>query len=99
MIKIGFLQQDQFDEIDAYCVSRKQIIILVLIMNFYKAALGVIKNGAPLVKVTSLPVCEEIIRIKSKYKNDEVDKIDEVKANLENQMGELQRMYRKVGAV
>jgi V/A-type H+/Na+-transporting ATPase subunit A len=99
MIKIGFLQQDQFDEIDAYCVSRKQIIILVLIMNFYKAALGVIKNGAPLVKVTSLPVCEEIVRIKSKYKNDEVDKIDQVKANLENQMGELQRLYRKVGAV
>jgi V/A-type H+-transporting ATPase subunit A len=99
MIKNGFLQQDQFEEVDAYCVSKKQIIILVLIMNFYKMALDVIKNGAPLVNVTSLPVCDEIVRIKSQYTNEEVDKIQEVKVHLESQMGELQRLYRKAGAV
>lgn len=99
MVKNGFLQQDQFDEVDAYCVSRKQIMILVLMMNFYKMALDVIKNGAPLVNVTSLPVCDEIVRIKSQYTNEEVDKIQEVKIHLENQMGELQRLYRKAGAV
>jgi V/A-type H+/Na+-transporting ATPase subunit A len=99
MIKNGFLQQDQLEEIDAYCVSKKQIIILVLIMNFYKAALAVIKDGAPLVNVTTLPVCNEIVRIKSQYTNEEADKIQEVKIHLENQMGELQRLYRKAGAV
>ncbi|MFA6856215.1 MAG: V-type ATP synthase subunit A [Treponema sp.] len=99
MIKNGFLQQDQLEEVDAYCVSQKQIIILVLIMNFYKAALAVIKNGAPLVNVTTLPVCNEIVRIKSQYTNEEVDKIQEVRIHLENQMGELQRLYRKAGAV
>jgi V/A-type H+/Na+-transporting ATPase subunit A len=99
MIKNGFLQQDAFDEVDCFCVSKKQIIILVLMMNFYKMALGVIKNGAPLVNVTSLPVCDEIVRIKSQYTNENVDKIEEVKVHLENQMGELQRLYRKVGAV
>jgi V/A-type H+/Na+-transporting ATPase subunit A len=99
MIKNGFLQQDQFEEVDAYCVSQKQIIILVLIMNFYKMALDVIKNGAPLVNVTGLPVCNEIVRIKSQYSNEAVDKIQEVKIHLDNQMGELQRLYRKVGVV
>jgi V/A-type H+/Na+-transporting ATPase subunit A len=98
MIKNGFLQQDQFDDVDAYCVSKKQIIILMLMMSFYNKALAVIKNGAPLMKVTALPVCDEIVRIKSQYKNEDTDKIEEVKVRLDSQMGELERLYRRTGA-
>ena len=99
MIKNGFLQQDQFDEIDAYCVSKKQIAILVLIMDYYSSALALVKSGAPLVKLTGLPVREEIMRIKSKYTNDEADKIQDVKMHLENQLDELRRLYRRTGSV
>ncbi|WP_180485752.1 V-type ATP synthase subunit A [Treponema socranskii] len=99
MIKNGFLQQDQFDEIDAYCVSKKQIAILVLIMDYYSEALALVKSGAPLVKLTGLPVREEIMRIKSKYTNDEADKIQDVKVHLENQLDELRRLYRRTGSV
>jgi len=95
MIKNGFLQQDQFEKIDAYCVSEKQIRILVLIMSFYKMALDVIKKGAPLLKVTELPVREEIVRIKMTYSNDQVGKIQDVKDHLEKQVGDLERMYRR----
>ena len=44
-------------------------------MDYYSSALALIKSGAPLVKLTGLPVREEIMRIKSKYTNDEADKI------------------------
>ncbi|MCR5290427.1 MAG: V-type ATP synthase subunit A [Treponema sp.] len=98
MIKNGFLQQDQFDKIDAYCVSEKQIAILVLIMEFYRRALAVIKNGAPLVRVVGLPVKEEIVRIKSSVANDKLDEIKTVEGHLDEQIGELERTYTKVGA-
>ncbi len=99
MVKNGFLQQDQFDAVDAYCISEKQIAILVIIMDFYRRALAVIKEGAPLVRINSLPVKEEIVRIKSLITNDKVADIKIVEGHLDEQMGELERTYRKAGAV
>ena len=96
MIKNGFLQQDQFDKIDAYCIAEKQIQILVLMMKFYDRALSVIKAGAPLVKIVTLPVREEIVRLKGLVKNDELEKIKETEGHLEDQIGTLERLYRKV---
>lgn len=99
MIKNGFLQQNAFDDIDKYCSSEKQILILELMMEFYRRALAVIKNGALLPKVISLPVCEELVRIKTAYRNDEIDKIQEVRGHLDSQLGELERLYIKAAAV
>ena len=93
MIKNGFLQQNAYDDIDKYCSPEKQISILELIMDYFKLALACIKAGAPLVKVASLPVCDEIVRIKMVYRNDEMDKIEKVRDNLHAQIGEVERTY------
>ena len=93
MIKNGFLQQNAYDDIDKYCSPEKQIAILELIMDYFKLALACIKAGAPLVKVASLPVCDEIVRIKMVYRNDEIDKIEKVRDNLHAQIGEIERTY------
>lgn len=93
MIKNGFLQQNAYDDIDKYCSPEKQIAILELIMDYFKLALACIKAGAPLVKVSSLPVCDEIVRIKMVYRNDEMDKIEKVRDNLHAQIGEIERTY------
>ncbi len=93
MIKNGFLQQNAFDDIDKYCSIEKQIIILDLIMEYYRRGLNCIKAGALLPSVATLPVCDELIRIKTTYKNDELDKIQAVRNNLDVQMGELERTY------
>lgn len=93
MIKNGFLQQNAFDDIDMYCSSAKQIAILELMMEFYKRALAVIKAGAPIGQVTKISACDEIVRIKMVYKNEELDKIQEVKNRLDMQMSEIEHMY------
>ena len=93
MIKNGFLQQSAFDELDKYCSTDKQIVILDLIMQFYDRARAVIAKGAPLPQVTALSVREEIIRIKTTYSNEDVNKIQTVKDHLDSQMGELERMF------
>ena len=93
MIKNGFLQQNAFDDIDMYCSSAKQIAILELMMEFYKRALAVIKAGAPIGQVTKISACDEIVRIKMVYKNEELDKSQEVKDRLDMQMSEIEHMY------
>ena len=95
MIKNGFLQQSAFDAVDVYSVPEKQIEILVLMMAFYKRALAVIKQGAPLLKVNALPVREEIVRIKSTVPNDKLEMVKDIEGHLDAQMGELERMYKR----
>lgn len=99
MLKNGFLQQNAFDKIDAYCGVEKQIKILVLIMKFYERALGVIKAGAPLAKVVSLSCREKIVRIKLVIANNEMSRITEIENILEEEFGALERVYNSREAV
>ena len=95
MIKNGFLQQSAFDSVDVYSVPEKQIAILLLIMRFYERGLSVIKAGAPLPTVTSLPVKDEIVRLKSSVPNDKLEMIKETESHLDEQIGNLERQYRR----
>ncbi|MBQ0039413.1 MAG: V-type ATP synthase subunit A [Treponema sp.] len=97
MIKNGFLQQNAFDDIDAYSVPEKQLDILLLIMDFYSHALSLVKNGCPLMKISELPVRNEIIRAKSTVPNDKLEMLKTIRSHLDDQMMELDRMYRKEG--
>ncbi len=96
MIKNGFLQQSAFDPVDVYSVPEKQILILQLMVDFYKKAEQLIKNGAPLLKITSLTVREEIIRIKTTIGNDELDKIIAIEKRMNDEFSAIERMYKKV---
>ncbi|MEE1211521.1 MAG: V-type ATP synthase subunit A [Treponema sp.] len=99
MIKNGFLQQNAFDDVDMYCSTDKQIKILEFMMNFYRRAVTVIKSGCPLAKVISLPVADEIVRIKYSVPNDNMEKIADIKSHFDEQFGELENVYSKTGAV
>jgi len=95
MIKNGFLQQNAFDDVDKYCSTDKQILILQLIMEYYKRAVECIKKGALLQNVANLPVCDEIVRIKMVYKNEELDKVQEIKTRLDSQLGDVERLFSR----
>ena len=99
MIKNGFLQQNAFDEIDVYSVPEKQIQILQLMIQFYRRAISVIKQGCPLIKINSLACKEEIIRLKTSVPNDKLEMIKEVENRFENEFGNLERLYRKVETI
>ena len=95
MIKNGFLQQSAFDEIDVYSVPEKQIQILLLMMEFYERGLAVIKAGAPLLKVSSMAVKDEIVRLKTTVPNDHLEMIKETESHFEQEMAELERFYNR----
>jgi len=94
IIKNGFLQQNSFDEVDMYCVPMKQIRLLELIMEFYDRANTCIKLGAPLLKITSLSIREDLSRLKSKVKNDEPGGFAEFEQEMKADLDMLERGYR-----
>ena len=98
MIKNGFLQQNAFDNVDMYCSSEKQIMIIQLIMDFYKRALALVKSGCPLVKINSMAAADEIVRIKMVVPNDRLEQISEIRGRMNSQFAELESIYSKASA-
>jgi V/A-type H+/Na+-transporting ATPase subunit A len=96
MIKNGFLQQSSFDEIDMYSTPAKQVLLLKIIMEFYERCLAMIKRGAPLIKINSLPCKEKVVRLKSTVANGDMDGLEAAAIEMSDQLDELERAYRGV---
>jgi len=94
MVKAGFLQQNSFDPVDAYSTPDKQVLILSLIMEFHERALDIIKRGAPIVKVASLAVREELLRARSAIGNADVAGFQALRSRLQAAFEELASRYR-----
>jgi V/A-type H+-transporting ATPase subunit A len=105
IIKNGFLQQNSFDEVDMYCAPPKQVRLLELIMEFHERSQTCIKLGAPLFKITSLSLREDLSRLKSSVKinNSEVGSLadggiggafDEFEKTMRDGLDEVERSCR-----
>ncbi|MHB9295674.1 V-type ATP synthase alpha chain [Pillotina sp. SPG140] len=94
IIKNGFLQQNSFDDIDMYCVPAKQVRLLELIMEFHNRASLCIKLGAPLMKLTDLPIRERLARLKSEIPNDHVEALSAFEQEMRSSLEELERTYK-----
>jgi V/A-type H+-transporting ATPase subunit A len=94
LLREGFLQQNALDEVDAYSTVEKQIRMLSLILHFHSRAQRVIKRNAPVVVIHDLPVVNTLIRMKTLVANDQLDKLDEVRKEIDAQMDQLETEYR-----
>ena len=64
MVKEDFLRQSAYHPVDSYCPGEKTYQMLRLILKFYENTKSAVDQGAPLEKILSLPVKEEIARMK-----------------------------------
>ena len=78
IIRIAFLQQNAFDPIDTYSSPQKQFKMLKIIVNFHRFADRVVSKGAPIFKVTQIPIMNEIMRMKTSVTNDKVSVLDDL---------------------
>ena len=90
MIREDFLQQNAFHEVDTYCSLKKQNVMLDLILYNYDKSLEALANGIDLDKLENLPVSEKITRAKFVHE-DELNKLSDIKAQIDQEIGELQR--------
>lgn len=88
MLREDFLQQNAFDDIDTYCAPLKQYKMLKTILLFQKEAQAAIAKGTPIQNLTSLPVKEEIGKMKF-VPQDEFDaKAESIQADIIKQCSE-----------
>jgi V/A-type H+-transporting ATPase subunit A len=73
MLREGFLQQNALNPIDTYCTPKRQVAMLRVILRFYEEAGHVISLGAPIGRIRSLPVVDEIMRMRVNIPNEEAE--------------------------
>jgi V/A-type H+-transporting ATPase subunit A len=78
IMKDGFITQSAFDENDMYCTPERQVMLLRLILTFYRKARELIQDGVPLARVRSLSCVPQLVRAKSAYGNAEMEKLEEL---------------------
>lgn len=64
MIKEDFLRQSAYHAVDTHCPIDKTYHMLSLILKFYEHMKTAVERGVPLEKIISLPVKEELARMK-----------------------------------
>lgn len=88
-IREDYLQQNAFDEIDAYTSLEKQYQILKMILRFYSEAVTALKCGADVTRILSMDIRERIAR--AKYVREE-----EISSYMEDTADELMRTLKRL---
>jgi V/A-type H+-transporting ATPase subunit A len=99
IMKDGFLAQSAFDENDMYCSPERQIALLRIILTLYRRGRDLIQGGAPLTRIRSLNCVPQIMRAKSAFGNDELEKLDELKQMVMEETEALAKEYIKEGTL
>jgi V/A-type H+-transporting ATPase subunit A len=94
LLREGFLQQNAMDDVDAFSTVEKQIRMLDLILHFHQRALRIVKHGAPISVIHQLPAVDTLIRMKTLVPNEELDKLDGVRKDVDEQMTRLDQEYK-----
>jgi V/A-type H+-transporting ATPase subunit A len=76
VVRLGFLQQNSFNEIDTYVPMEKQGRMLELIMKLHDRAKAVVEKSIPLSQLKATGIFEALIRLKYEVPNDKLDLMD-----------------------
>lgn len=88
-IREDFLHQDAFHEIDTFTSIEKQLLMMMLILDYNDLAAEALKKGADIEKLVGLEVREKIGRFKYIHQDEVKAQYGEIKAELENEINEV----------
>lgn len=94
ILKKGFLQQNAYDSIDMFSTPEKQIELLKLIIEFHKLSEKTIENGSPIIKIRELGLHDEIVKLKSVIKNEDINDFKIFSLKMRELFDELSKIYR-----
>ncbi|MBI3840898.1 MAG: V-type ATP synthase subunit A, partial [Thaumarchaeota archaeon] len=78
MIQIGFLQQNAYDDTDAYCSPQKQFVMMKMFVQFHQEALKTLRNGVPLSRIRGMQIIAPMLRAKFAIKSEEMGKLEDL---------------------
>jgi V/A-type H+-transporting ATPase subunit A len=87
MLREDFLQQNAYDEVDAYSTLRKQYLMLKVILHYYRRAREALSGEIPLEKILQAPEKQCIAQLK-RVKEEEIEKtVKEIEHGIDKAFG------------
>jgi V/A-type H+-transporting ATPase subunit A len=96
LIKEGFLIQNAFDSIDNYTDAKKLMGIIKIILLLYQKAKNLLELGVIIEEIKDLNVINDILRISNSVKNEDFEKIEDLKKELIKEIDKLSLSYRRI---
>ncbi|QQK07362.1 V-type ATP synthase subunit A [Miniphocaeibacter halophilus] len=93
MVKIGFLQQNAFHNIDTYVPIKKQYEMLKTIDNYYEEGLKAVNKNVPISKIISSDIYNEIVNMKYNISNDDLSQIETINKKIKMYFEDLISNY------
>lgn len=92
LFKNAFLQQNAFDDVDTFCSAKKQFLMFKAIITFHRVSEELVRNGIDISELRESSVYQEILRMKTKYTEDQIDKLSQFIDSIEEK---LRGLYKK----
>jgi len=96
LIRVGFLQQNAFHDVDTYVPIEKQYMMMKVILYCNKASSDIVTGGIPLSQIRKTGLFEEIVKMKYNYGNEEEDikKMEGLYTKIDKSLSELKESYK-----
>ncbi|GAA0719512.1 V-type ATP synthase subunit A [Clostridium malenominatum] len=95
ILKVGFLQQNAYHDIDTYVPLEKQYKMLKTIELFYDKAYECVKMGVPISKIRQGEIFGEMIKMKYNISNDDLSGFKNIEEKISSYYEELMKKYRQ----
>lgn len=95
VIKVGYLQQNAYNEIDTFVSPKKQYKMLKVIDKLYENSLDCVKSGIPLSKVHNVELYNKITMMKYNVKENDDAFFDNILNNINDYYKSLKTMYEE----
>lgn len=93
MVKVGFLQQNAFHNIDTYVPIKKQYEMLKIIDNYYEEGIRAVNKNIPISKIISGDIYNEIVNMKYNISNEDLSQIDSINKKIKRYFEDLMSNY------
>ncbi len=99
MIREGFLAQNAFHDVDAFCPLPKQYHMIRIMLHFHRRMVGALESGVPLENLLGLKIREEITRSKELPNDTFKTSADELIAKIDQVIEETRTQATQIKAL
>ena len=89
LINESFLRQSAFSEVDRFCSAERQSAMMKMITRFIETSKTAIDLGVSIETITALPVMRRLMRMGEEIGEDDIEKFDELRAELDSVFSSL----------
>jgi V/A-type H+-transporting ATPase subunit A len=87
----GFLRQNAFDRIDAYCSPARQHRLLAVLLHMYRRGVAAIERGSTTRRLSELPIMPRLVRARSEIGDDALAAFDQLHQAIDAECAAIER--------